>query len=168
MSVSYLQNIIICSIFSPISQEIIFKLFEQLWLITDLIVKSMLNYSNYHIFVNLKYLLWPNAVGLDTRYFWLYFFFFFSVFHLKKIKLYSSNCIDTSDFWLFHFWLFHSIKQPCLKCLGAWWSMQYSCLENHLERGTWQAAIHRVAKSQAQLKQLGTHTTKGHIQMHRT
>ena len=26
--------------------------------------------------------------------------------------------------------------------------LQYSCLENPTDRGTWQAAVHRVAKSQ--------------------
>ena len=26
--------------------------------------------------------------------------------------------------------------------------LQYSCLENPMDRGTWQATIHRVAKSQ--------------------
>ena len=29
--------------------------------------------------------------------------------------------------------------------------LQYSCLENHMDRGTWWAAIHGVAKSWAQL-----------------
>ena len=36
--------------------------------------------------------------------------------------------------------------------------LQYSCLENPIERGgTWRATVHRVAKSQTQLKQLSTH-----------
>ena len=30
----------------------------------------------------------------------------------------------------------------------------YSCLENPMDRGTWQAIVHRVAKSQTQLKPL--------------
>ena len=29
---------------------------------------------------------------------------------------------------------------------------QYSCLENHDDREAWQATVHRVAKSQTQLK----------------
>ena len=29
--------------------------------------------------------------------------------------------------------------------------LQYSCLENPMDRGTWQAPVHRVAKSQTQL-----------------
>ena len=37
-------------------------------------------------------------------------------------------------------------------------SLQYSCLENSMDRGAWQAAVHRVAKSQTQLKRLSTRT----------
>ena len=33
-------------------------------------------------------------------------------------------------------------------------SLQYSCLENPMDRGAWWAIFHRVAKSQTQLKQL--------------
>ena len=29
--------------------------------------------------------------------------------------------------------------------------LQYSCLENPMDRGAWQAIVHRVAKSQTQL-----------------
>jgi len=32
--------------------------------------------------------------------------------------------------------------------------LQYSCLENPLDRGAWQATVHRVAKSWTRLKQL--------------
>ena len=31
-------------------------------------------------------------------------------------------------------------------------SFQYSCLENSMDRGVWQAIVHRVAKSWTQLK----------------
>ena len=31
-------------------------------------------------------------------------------------------------------------------------SLQYSCLKNLMDRGTWQAAVHGVAKSQTQAK----------------
>ena len=34
--------------------------------------------------------------------------------------------------------------------------LQYSCLENLLDRGAWWATVHRVAKSQTQLKWLST------------
>ena len=36
--------------------------------------------------------------------------------------------------------------------------LQYSCLENAMDRGAWWATAHRVPKSQTQLKQCGTHT----------
>ena len=36
--------------------------------------------------------------------------------------------------------------------------LQYSCLENPMDRGAWRATVHRVAKSQTWLKQLSTHT----------
>ena len=35
--------------------------------------------------------------------------------------------------------------------------LQYSCLANPMGRGAWWAMVHRVAKSQTQLKQLSTH-----------
>ena len=35
--------------------------------------------------------------------------------------------------------------------------LQYSCLENPMDRGAWLATSHRVAKSQIWLKQLSTH-----------
>ena len=36
--------------------------------------------------------------------------------------------------------------------------LQYSCLENLMDRRTCQAMIHKVAKSRVQLKQLSMHT----------
>ena len=35
--------------------------------------------------------------------------------------------------------------------------LQHSCLENPLDRGAWWVMIHRVAKSQTQLKRLTMH-----------
>ena len=35
----------------------------------------------------------------------------------------------------------------------------FSCLENPMDRGAWQAIVHRVAKSWTRLKQLSTHAT---------
>ena len=34
--------------------------------------------------------------------------------------------------------------------------LQYSCLENPMDRGAWQAMVQGVAESQTQLKRLGT------------
>ena len=35
--------------------------------------------------------------------------------------------------------------------------LQYSCLENPMDRGAWRAIVQRVSKSWTQLKQLSTH-----------
>ena len=35
-------------------------------------------------------------------------------------------------------------------------TLQYSCLENPMDRGAWQATVHRVAKSWTGLKRLST------------
>ena len=49
--------------------------------------------------------------------------------------------------------------------------LQYSCVENLTDRGAWQATVHRLAESRAQLKQLSTHTCtlttvlNGHCQL---
>ena len=37
-------------------------------------------------------------------------------------------------------------------------SLQYSRLENPVDRGAWQATVHRVAKSQTKLKRPSTHS----------
>ena len=36
--------------------------------------------------------------------------------------------------------------------------LQYACLENSVDRGAWQAIVHRVAKGQTGLKKLRMHT----------
>ena len=38
--------------------------------------------------------------------------------------------------------------------------LQYSCLESPMDRGTWRATVHRVTKSQTQLKWVGMHARK--------
>ena len=35
--------------------------------------------------------------------------------------------------------------------------LQYSCLENPMDRGAWQATVHRIAKSWTHLKKLSIH-----------
>ena len=35
--------------------------------------------------------------------------------------------------------------------------LQYSCLENPMDRGAWRATVHRVTKNQTQLRQLSMH-----------
>ena len=36
-------------------------------------------------------------------------------------------------------------------------ALQYSCLENPMDRGTWRATVHVIAKSQTRLKRLSMH-----------
>ena len=36
--------------------------------------------------------------------------------------------------------------------------LQYSCLENSMDRGAWQATVHKISKSQTGLKQLSART----------
>ena len=38
--------------------------------------------------------------------------------------------------------------------------LQYSCLENAMDRGAWWATVHRVSKSQTRLKRLSMHMTR--------
>ena len=40
--------------------------------------------------------------------------------------------------------------------------LQYSCLENPMDRGALEATVHRVAKSQTRLKQFSTHADTHH------
>ena len=37
--------------------------------------------------------------------------------------------------------------------------LQYSCLENPMDRGAWRATVHRMVKSWTQLKRLSTHAS---------
>ena len=41
----------------------------------------------------------------------------------------------------------------------------YSCMENPMDRGAWQATVHRVTKSRARLKQLSTHACNSSVYM---
>ena len=45
--------------------------------------------------------------------------------------------------------------------------LQHSCLENPMDRGAWQATVHRTAQNRTRLKRLSTHThTHTHTHMH--
>ena len=44
--------------------------------------------------------------------------------------------------------------------------LQYSCLENSIDRGVWWAMVHRVAKSQTQLKCLCRHACTEREKLH--
>ena len=57
-----------------------------------------------------------------------------------------------SSFFFFFWSLFHLITGE-----GNGNPLQYFCLENHRDRGAWQATVHGVAKTQPLLKQISTH-----------
>ena len=46
--------------------------------------------------------------------------------------------------------------------------LQYSCLENPMDRGAWQATVHSVAKSRTQLKRLSMHACMFYIYIYST
>ena len=37
-------------------------------------------------------------------------------------------------------------------------TLQYSCLDNPMDKGAWQVTVHRITKNQTRLKQLSMHT----------
>ena len=39
--------------------------------------------------------------------------------------------------------------------------LQYSCMENPMDRGAWWATVHRVSRSRTRLKRLSTHAIGG-------
>ena len=41
--------------------------------------------------------------------------------------------------------------------------LQYSCLENPIDRGAWQAAVHRITQSRTRLRQLSIHVSTLYI-----
>ena len=43
--------------------------------------------------------------------------------------------------------------------------LQYPCLENPMDRGTWQATVHTVTKSLTQRKQFSMHTCMIHAEI---
>ena len=49
---------------------------------------------------------------------------------------------------------------PWVRKIPRGWPLQYSCLENLMDRGAWQSIVHRVAKSWTHLKWLSMHVTK--------
>ena len=66
------------------------------------------------------------------------------------VKNPPANAGDIRDRCKFHLWVG---KIPLRK---VWQPLQYSCLENLMDRGAWRATVHRVAESQTQLKRLST------------
>ena len=47
--------------------------------------------------------------------------------------------------------------------VGNGYPLQYSCLENTMDGGVWQAMVHGISKSRTQLKRLSTQNTHNRI-----
>ena len=96
---------------------------------------------------------------------------------LKKwlpVILFFLELLENQLFWIFvnwsinwliilyQFWVYNSesiflyIKYH-LSMRRAWHPTQYSCLENPMDRGAWQATVQRVTQSQTRLKRLSMH-----------
>ena len=65
----------------------------------------------------------------------------------------NQKSLSSFQIYDIHLYVFYLVTSPRF-ILGGGYSnpLQYSCLENHMDRGTWQAAVHWVAKSQIRLK----------------
>ena len=120
------------------------------------------------------------GVSVSRLLFYIYIYIFlrkinrsliFSPFSIPMHLMYSLGCIHASGFPGGA-----SGKEPACQCRRHKWDvcsipgsgrssegeygnpLQYSCLENPMDRGAWWAAVHRIAQSQTWLKQLSTHT----------
>ena len=69
---------------------------------------------------------------------------------VKKVSL--KYCLPVQEKWETRVWTLGR-EDPLERCGNP---LQYSCLENAMERGAWRATVHRVAQSQTQLKWLST------------
>ena len=62
------------------------------------------------------------------------------------------------------FTLYWTVNKPALCPVGEEGNgnpLQYSCLENPVDRETWWAAVHKVSQSQTRLKRLSRHACIG-------
>ena len=95
--------------------------------------------------------------------------------HLGRIELISTMFVCSISYLLFVLWNLNSYSYPHVNILyfptihcasgatgeGNGSPLQYSCLENPVDRGAWWAAVHRVTQSQTWLKRLSMHACIG-------
>ena len=82
-----------------------------------------------------SYFLFLPDLVLEYLYKYFYFFYVVKFVGIKLFIVFSSNML----------------KIPWARYSNP---LQYSCLDNSMNRGAWQAMVHRVTKSWAWLKQL--------------
>ena len=63
------------------------------------------------------------------------------------------------------YWLLSFNNMNFLIWEGPGIALQYSCLENPVDRGAWRVVVHRVAKSWTQWSDLAQHRTAQHLFM---
>ena len=56
-------------------------------------------------------------------------------------------------------------KDPLEREIGNGNPLQYSCLQNPMDRGAWRATVLRVTRSQTQLKRLSMHELHLHVKI---
>ena len=80
------------------------------------------------------------------------------IWHLWKERGWRGSRIGKEVIWPQH--TFDSHRQSNRKLQNKDFPLQYSCLENPMDRGAWQATVHGVAKSQIWL------STRAHTHIH--
>ena len=113
--------------------------------------------QNFHVF-SLVFGMYPN--NFNFHYYQNTFLFKLYI----NMILFLCKCKYTLIFSIFHMsWLIIlNIHYHCIDCRyrqskklvgkGNGTPLQYSCLENPMDGGTWQAAVHGVAKSRTRLR----------------
>ena len=136
---------------------------------------QIVTFTSHHSFLHFS---WHCSV--ESCFF---FFFFFCISHLifsfivSWILICWTRSIDMIYYFSSNFPRVGQKDSLSTSCCVLWCILiilEYSCLENPMDRRTWQAPVHGVAKSRTWLKQLSTHTqsffehflTNGKLQVH--
>ena len=89
----------------------------------------------------------------------------------EKKNIYKDNLLPNSKLLLEAFWylpisVYNYVPVSMSVGEGNGNPLQYSCLENPVDRGAWWAAAHGVAQSQTRLKRLSMHALKKEMATH--
>ena len=86
--------------------------------------------------------------------YWMFYFRTSSSIQNYDFKFHTSNKIPVCKFH--QFMVFHFASMSLFIGEGNGNPLQYSCLENPMDKGAWWATVHRVAESWTRLKWLST------------
>jgi len=71
------------------------------------------------------------------------------LWYFSKLPGTAKTLKSFEGYWILGTSPAHCLRDYALKCKeGHDNPLQYSCLENTMDRGAWRATVHRVAKSQ--------------------